>query len=672
MFKNMSLKKTNILIGLLITSLIFFEMSFLSNSNIVFTVNVSIGFIVGFYICYENKILPGLLISTIVARYVGGILFNDFSLLTSIPHTLIYSTFVGALTFGLSYAFKHFDCALPNTLPKALRYILLIGVVTSITSLLPASLHMFLGDVELIPEARAFIKPTTMGIGIFTTLIIFSSKYDTPIGKHKESMASYIIFLVMFNMVTVFTFQSSILYDEYIYVTPVMLVLFMTHAFIFNFRLLILSSISYIFYYSIILYMYSPPNTESLIFSFNVIVVSILVVTIISKVLISSTDEHAKNVEHSNSKLEDMMNSTFDLFKIEDFIKNDQEGYVETYLSNVFEIVLQLFNKIDSGICIRTEKNSIHIVNSKGYKTNSLNTLDIKRDKMQWNIEKPIFSRKTNEFYDLLIDPEFRHSMETIPSVKESIRFAVPLGNNEFGGIIMDIKQGSKEHFTETDIDNISHLQKMLISFYDKNQLSLRNTNLKDDIVLSLIRTLELFDQYTGGHSEEVADLSKLIAQKLELPTEDIYNIYWAGIVHDIGKIGVDPAIINKQTRLTIDEYEQVKLHTLDGYSILNRSEDLKEIAILVRHHHEWWNGQGYPDKIEQSDIPFGSQILQVSDSVSSMATKRSYSEIKTMNEIKSELKLYSGTQFSPIVVKAMIELINEGHISAYYNSRRK
>lgn len=672
MFQNMSIKCTNVLIGLLITFLILFEMSFLSSSHITFTVNISIGFIVGFYIYFENRILPALFIATILSRCIGSILFNDFSLIVSISHTLIYTSFVSVLTFGISYTLKRFDCAFPNTIEKAVKYVLLVGIVTTVSSLLPASLHMLESQVSLISEARVFIKPTTMGIGIFTTLIIFSSHYDTPIGKHKESIASYIIFLLVFNTITFFTFQSSILNNEFIYVTPVLLVLFMVHAFVFNFRLLILSSMSYIFSYSFFLFMYTPSNADSLIFSFNVILISILVVTILTKVLIARTEAHAGNVEASNIKLEDMMNSTFDLFKIEDFIKNDQEGYVDTYLSNVFEIVLQLFNKIDSGICIRTEKNSIHIINSKGYKSNSLNTLNIKRDKMHWNINSPVFSTKPNNFYDLIVDPELKLFMETIPSIKESIRFAVPLGNNEFGGFIMDIHKGSSEHFTPTDHDNISHLQKMLISFYDKNQLTLKNTNLKDDIVLSLIRTLELFDQYTGGHSEEVADLSKMIALKLDIPTENVYNVYWAGIVHDIGKIGVDPSIINKQTRLTIEEYEQVKLHTLDGYSILNRSEDLKEIAILVRHHHEWWNGQGYPDKIKQNDIPLGSQILQVADSVSSMATKRSYSDIKTMNEIKSELELYSSTQFSPVVVKAMIELINEGHVSAYYNSRRK
>jgi HD-GYP domain-containing protein (c-di-GMP phosphodiesterase class II) len=672
MFNGMSLKNKNILIGVLVFGLIIFEMSFLTNPDIIFTVNISIGFLVGFYICFGRDVLPGLFLSTISARFIGGILFNGFDVITSLPHTFVYLSFASLLTFGIAFALKVFNCSLPNTFRKAFKYVLIVGILSTVASVLPTIFHTITSDVDFFSELRLFVKPTTMGIGIFTTLIIFSSKYDTFVGMFKESALVYFSFLIIFNVITFFTFQSSIVNDNFNYIAPIMLVLFMIHAFIFNFRLLILSSISYIFYYSLLIHVYPQTDISTMVFSFNLLIVSILVVAIFSKVLIVKIQSHSKEVEETNEKLESMMKSTFDLFKIEEFIDKEQDAYVDTYLINVFNIVLQLFTKIDSGLCLKTDKNDVHFISSQGYEVTSLNTWNVKKDKINWDFDYPVHSQETNLLYKRIIDADYVLFEDTIPSIKESIHFGIPLGNNEFGGISIDIHEGSKEVFTDKDIENISHLQKMLISFYDKNQLSLRNANLKDDIVLSLIRTLELFDQYTGGHSEEVADLSKLIANEMGVPSTDVYNIYWAGIVHDIGKIGVDPAIINKKSRLTLEEYEEVKLHTLHGYSILNRSEDLKEIALLVRHHHEWWNGHGYPDKIKQNVIPFGSQILQVADSVSSMATKRSYSDIKTMNQIKEELILYSGTQFSPKVVEAMINLINNGHISNYYNSRRK
>ena len=200
--------------------------------------------------------------------------------------------------------------------------------------------------------------------------------------------------------------------------------------------------------------------------------------------------------------------------------------------------------------------------------------------------------------------------------------------------------------------------------------MNFKNNSLKNDIVLSLIRTLELYDHYTGGHSEEVAYLAERIAKRMGLDEKEVYNIYWAGIVHDIGKVGIPSDIINKPDKLTLEEYTQIKDHPLFGYQILSKSEDLKEIALLVKHHHEWWNGEGYPDNLKLDKIPLGSQILCICDAVSSMATKRPYTLVKSSREIIKELQLYIGIQFSPIPTEAMIEFIEEGLLDEFYKDK--
>jgi HD-GYP domain-containing protein (c-di-GMP phosphodiesterase class II) len=254
--------------------------------------------------------------------------------------------------------------------------------------------------------------------------------------------------------------------------------------------------------------------------------------------------------------------------------------------------------------------------------------------------------------------------------LKESVRFVVPLNNNQYGGISLDIMKDSLDSFSKADLENIKHLQQLLISFYERNELLLQNSSLKDDIVYSLIKTLEIYDHYTGGHSEDVAYFSKLIAEHLNLSSKEIYNIYWAGIVHDIGKIGVSPGIINKDGKLTLEEYNEVKNHSKLGHSILSQSNELKDIALLVRHHHEWFNGSGYPDGLKGKDIPFGSQILCVADAVSAMATNRSYQKKKSLEEIKEELLLYKNVQFNKEIVDMMIHLIDQGIIKRYYQER--
>jgi len=156
----------------------------------------------------------------------------------------------------------------------------------------------------------------------------------------------------------------------------------------------------------------------------------------------------------------------------------------------------------------------------------------------------------------------------------------------------------------------------------------------------------------------------------MKLSKEEIYNAYWSGIVHDIGKVGIPSEIINKPEKLSLEEYTQVQDHPIYGYQILKKSEDLKEIALYVKHHHEWWNGEGYPDNLKGEEIPLISQILVVSDAVSSMATKRPYTSVKSSNEILKEIELYMGIQFAPRPAKAMIEFIKEGSLDEFYKDK--
>ena len=124
------------------------------------------------------------------------------------------------------------------------------------------------------------------------------------------------------------------------------------------------------------------------------------------------------------------------------------------------------------------------------------------------------------------------------------------------------------------------------------------------------------------------------------------------------------------RSKLSLEEYELVKEHSIFGYDILKKAEDLKDIAILVKHHHEWWNGSGYPSELRGNDIPLGSQIISVCDAVSTMAKKRPYTTAKTSNEIMGELLLYSGSQFSPEPTKHMVDFITEGLLDKYYKNR--
>lgn len=230
----------------------------------------------------------------------------------------------------------------------------------------------------------------------------------------------------------------------------------------------------------------------------------------------------------------------------------------------------------------------------------------------------------------------------------------------------------AKKEFTDFDLRNYLSFQKLMNVFFQINTSYSKSIKLKSEISLSLIRALEAYDEYTKGHSEDVAFFSEQIASRMKLSDKERDDIYWAGIVHDIGKIGISTDILNKVGELTAEEYDQVKKHCEAGYKILSNSEGLHKIAKIILHHHERWDGFGYPAGLVNEAIPLGSQILAVADSVSAMSSFRSYSKIKTSQEIIEELNNYIGKQFSPLPAKAMIQFIEEGNLEKYYATKLK
>ncbi|MGA3324776.1 MAG: diguanylate cyclase [Terriglobia bacterium] len=177
------------------------------------------------------------------------------------------------------------------------------------------------------------------------------------------------------------------------------------------------------------------------------------------------------------------------------------------------------------------------------------------------------------------------------------------------------------------------------------------------DTVTALAFAIDAKDHYTQGHSQSVSHLAAQIGRQLGLPETVIEEIRLGGILHDIGKIGVPEAILNKPTRLTQEEYELVKVHSARGADILEplKVKAIERIRGMVRHHHEMVDGRGYPDRLKGEDIPLGARIIAVADSFDSMVSERAYMSGRTMEEAVQELRRCSGTQFDARVVEAFV-----------------
>lgn len=192
-------------------------------------------------------------------------------------------------------------------------------------------------------------------------------------------------------------------------------------------------------------------------------------------------------------------------------------------------------------------------------------------------------------------------------------------------------------------------------AFYHKKTM-----NMSKQMVKALANTIDAKDTYTNGHSTRVAKYSVMLAQRMGYDGEKLEQLEMAALLHDIGKIGVPREIINKPSRLTDEEYAIIKTHPGIGADILMEVEEIPDIAIGAKWHHERFDGKGYPDKLVGNSIPEIARIIGVADAYDAMTSKRSYRDVLAQEIVKGEIEKGMGTQFDPDIAKIMIELINE------------
>jgi len=203
----------------------------------------------------------------------------------------------------------------------------------------------------------------------------------------------------------------------------------------------------------------------------------------------------------------------------------------------------------------------------------------------------------------------------------------------------------------------------LLFKMIKKSYLEIEKVNRKfqQDIAQSFITALEFHDKYTKGHSEAVASYSVEIGEALGLKGKELDDLYWAAMMHDIGKIIVPIEILNKEEKLTDAEYKIIKDHSKIGYEIVSKNDSLKKVSKYILHHHERWDGKGYPAGLKGDQIPLISQVISVADSWHAMTSRRPYKDQLTCEEAIEELIKNKWTQFSPKIIDAFIDLYNLG-----------
>ena len=205
---------------------------------------------------------------------------------------------------------------------------------------------------------------------------------------------------------------------------------------------------------------------------------------------------------------------------------------------------------------------------------------------------------------------------------------------------------------------DLDQLQKNLAQEVEKK--TKENQILFLHIVSSLAAAIDAKDKYTNGHSSRVAEYSREIARRFGYSEEKMREIYMMGLLHDVGKIGVPDAVINKPGKLTDEEFALIKKHPSLGARILGNIEEKPRLANGARWHHERYDGKGYPDGLKATDIPEEVRIIAVADSYDAMTSYRSYRKVMPQEVVRGEIEKGIGTQFDPTFAKIMLTMMDE------------
>lgn len=250
---------------------------------------------------------------------------------------------------------------------------------------------------------------------------------------------------------------------------------------------------------------------------------------------------------------------------------------------------------------------------------------------------------------------------EEIPGTNEYSSIYMPLTVRGKGIGILSLSRAGAEHpFSLPDVELVSVLGGQAAAAIENARLyeKLEQSYLSTIVTLSGIA--EAKDFYTDKHMKDIAEYSVDIARKLGLSEADVENIRMAALLHDLGKITVPDDILKKPGRLSEEEMEVIRKHPAHGAKMIESIEPMKDAREIIRHHHEYYDGSGYPDGLRGEDIPLGARIIGVADAFDAMTSNRPYRKALPMDKVIKELKDFSGIQFDPDIVKVLILILRE------------
>lgn len=265
---------------------------------------------------------------------------------------------------------------------------------------------------------------------------------------------------------------------------------------------------------------------------------------------------------------------------------------------------------------------------------------------------------------DVQNDRRFYRDIDNSTGYETRSMIVAPIASKErILGVLQAVNK-KEGNFTNDDLALLETLANQVGTAIEKAMLhqELRETFL--GIIMGFAEALEKRDAYTGGHTRRVCSFSLAIGRRLGLPQGQLDELRLSAILHDIGKIGVSDKVLQKNGKLEPEEFAEMKRHPEVGAEILGHVKSLRNMLEGVRHHHEKFNGSGYPDGIQGNQIPLSARIIAVADTFDAMTSNRPYRKALSHQTALDELNAFSGIQFDPEVVEAFQAAYLEGEIA--------
>lgn len=373
--------------------------------------------------------------------------------------------------------------------------------------------------------------------------------------------------------------------------------------------------------------------------------------------------------EKLNQKVTNLQKDFNELYqaypKILDFLSHSnlsKFNQEKEFLTSTFRLFNNLIVEADYGSLYIIENKKVTFIDAIGHDLKILTSINFDHKAFEINNKDfQIIKDFEETFKDENIIKEENYILDkaTRP-IKETLMFHVPLTENKKVCISMDIKKGSPLEFSEVSQVKIKAFQNIIKTYYQNSELKQLKESLTTDIAMSLTNLLKIHDEYTTDHSEQVATLALRIGERMQLDDTELQDLYYASLLHDVGKAIIPNTILNKKDPLTLEEFNEIKTHPVIGYQATKDLKNLSSISKYIRHHHERYDGFGYPAQLKGKEIPLLSRIISVVDAYDAMISKRPYREAMKKSDAIEELIRCKYTQFDAEIVDIFVQLINQ------------